>query len=247
MIVTVIKTKPVITGDKLTDILDASVNLLNNRSIVVVTSKIISICEGRIVKIGEIEKDELIEQEAQYFLPRETNPYHVSLTITRNNLSATAGIDESNGNGYYVLWPENPQKTANEIRKFFCKKFNIQSCGIIITDSKTTPFRWGVTAISLAHSGFAAVKDYIGTKDIFGRKFEYEKLNIADCLACASTVVMGEGKERTPIAVINEIPFVKFQKRNPTKKELDELKITLDDDLYSPILKSVEWKKGKNK
>lgn len=240
-----IKTHKITPGDDLFKVLNKYLPVIQEKTIVAVTSKIVSICEGRVVKINDVQKDDLIEQEAEYFLPRETNPYNVSLTITRNNLAATAGIDESNGNGYYILWPENPQKTANEVRGYLCKKFSIQNCGIIITDSKTTPFRWGVTAVSLAHSGFSAVKDYIGTKDIFGRKFEYEKLNIADCLASASSVVMGEGKEQTPLAVITDVSFVQFQKRNPTKKELDDLEITLEEDLYSPILKSVRWKKGK--
>ncbi len=57
---------------------------------------------------------------------------------------------------------------------------------------------------------------------------------------------MGEGNEQTPLAVIKNIPFVQFQDRNPTEEELDELKISLDDDLYAPLLKAVKWKKGGN-
>ena len=57
---------------------------------------------------------------------------------------------------------------------------------------------------------------------------------------------MGEGNEQTPLATIEDVPFVKFQSRNPTKNELNELNILFEDDLYAPLLKSINWKKGIN-
>jgi dihydrofolate synthase / folylpolyglutamate synthase len=104
--------------------------------------------------------------------------------------------------------------------------------------------RWGVTAIALAYSGFKSLKDYIGKEDLFGRKFQYEKLSIIDSLATSASVTMGEGCEQTPLAVISDLPFVGFQDRSPTKKELKELEITVDIDIYGPFLKKVKWKKG---
>ncbi|MEK7092578.1 MAG: hypothetical protein AAB907_03060, partial [Patescibacteria group bacterium] len=68
----------------------------------VITSKIIAILQGRVVLMRGTDKDALIEQESQFYLPRSDNPYNVSLTITRNTLIASSGIDESNGDGYYV-------------------------------------------------------------------------------------------------------------------------------------------------
>ena len=56
---------------------------------------------------------------------------------------------------------------------------------------------------------------------------------------------MGEGSEQTPLAVISDIPFVHFQDRNPTEEELAELKISIEDDVYAPLLKAANWKKGK--
>ena len=169
----------------------------------------------------------------------------MSLTINKNVLAASAGIDESNGNGYYVLWPDNPQKSVNNIRSYIKKKFNLEHIGVLITDSKTTPLRWGVTGFSLAHSGFAAVNTYIGKKDLFGRTFEYEKVHVADSLAASSVAVMGEGAEQTPLAIIENVSFVTFQNRNPLQSELDEISITMDDDIYAPLLVSTPWKKGK--
>jgi putative folate metabolism gamma-glutamate ligase len=245
MKVTAIRTHKVTANDHdLIKILDKYLLKLEEKSILVITSKIVSITEGRLVKMQDADKDELIKQEAQFYLPRNQNPYNVSLTIARNMLAATAGIDESNGNGFYILWPKDPQKTVNTVRGYLKKRFKFKNVGVIITDSKTSPLRWGVTSIALAYSGFKPLKDYIGRKDLFARKFEFEKLSIIDSLAGAAAVVMGEGAEQTPIAVINDLPFVEFQDRNPSKEELKELVISMDKDLYGPFLKNVQWKKG---
>ena len=247
MIVTPIKTHKITTEDKdIFAVLDKYLPNLEENSVVVVTSKIVSITEGRIVKIGSIDKDILIEQESSYYLPRDVNQYNVSFTITNNTLVPTAGIDESNGNGYYVLWPEDAQKSANSIREHVAKKFNLKNISVIITDSKTTPLRWGVTAIAIAYSGFVPLRSYIGKPDIFGKNLEYTKMSIMDNLASAAALVMGEGREQTPLAVIRDIPNIEFQDRNPTQEELAALKISIDEDLYAPILKNVEWKKGKS-
>ncbi len=218
---------------------------IEEKSVVAITSKIVSITEGRIVKIGDLDKDKLIEREAQFYLPRSENPYDVSLTITNNTLVATAGIDESNGDGYYILWPKDPQESANKIREHIAKSRGLRDIGVIITDSKTSPLRWGVTAIAIAYSGFAPLKDYVGSSDLFGRKFEFEKMSIIDNLASAAAVVMGEGAEQTPISVISDVSFIQFQDRNPTEKELEELKISINKDLYGPFLKNVKWRKGR--
>jgi len=226
------------------EILDKYLKSLKKRSIVVITSKIVSICEGRVVKIETADKKELIKQEAEYFLPPEENKYNITLTIKRNLLAPTAGIDESNGNGYYILWPEDPQKTANEVRKYLANRFSLKEVGVIITDSKTTPLRLGTTGVAIAHSGFVALNNYVGKPDIFGRKFKVQKANLLDALATSAVLVMGEGSEQTPLAIIEDIPFVRFQNRNPSRRELKDFCINIDDDLYGPLLKGARWRKG---
>ncbi len=254
MKITGFKTHKITPKDRdILKILDKYIKNLSDKSIVAVASKIVAIAEGRTVKIKSSklkvqnlrgQKDELIKQESEFYLPREENPYNVSLTVTRGNLVASAGIDESNGGGYYVLWPKDPQESANRIREFLRKKFKIKNLGVIITDSRTTPLRWGVTGIAIAYSGFEPLKNYIGKKDIFGRKLEFTKLSLIDNLASSAILVMGEGNEQTPVAVISDIDFVKFQTRSPIKKELESLKISIDEDLYGPFLSSVPWRKG---
>ncbi|MEK7092579.1 MAG: coenzyme F420-0:L-glutamate ligase, partial [Patescibacteria group bacterium] len=136
------------------------------------------------------------------------------------------------------------QNVTNQIRTFLKKKFGLTHVGVLVTDSKTTPMRWGVTALALSYSGFIPLKNYIDTPDIFGNFLHYTKMSIIDNLACASALVMGEGSEQQPLAVVSDVPFVNFVDRNPTKKELSSLIISREEDIYSPLLKNVKWKKG---
>jgi F420-0:gamma-glutamyl ligase len=71
---------------------------------------------------------------------------------------------------------------------------------------------------------------------------------VANGLASASVLTMGEGSEQTPIAIISEVPFVKFQDRNPTKEELELFYLKdKDEDLFAPFLNAVKWLPGKRK
>lgn len=241
-----IKTHPVKASD--TDLfvfLDEFVLSFDDQSILVVTSKIISLIQGRVVKIGEREKLDLIRQESEYYLDPEESKYNFSIAIKDGILIPSAGIDESNADGYYVLWPENLQHIVNRVREYLIKKFNIQYAGVIVTDSTTRPMRWGTTGVGLAYSGFEAMKDYVGHEDLFGREMEVTKANLLDGLAAAAVVAMGEGSEGTPLAVISDIPMVKFVDRNPTDFEVKSMKISMKEDLFEKLLTSVEWKKGK--
>jgi dihydrofolate synthase / folylpolyglutamate synthase len=248
MKVIAIRTGKITPGTQsLEQVLDAHIPPLREGSIVAVTSKIVSICEGRVVAVGDREKADLINEEADWILPLQQQRYNITLTIRDNILIPTAGIDESNGNGFYVLWPANAQKSANAIRTHLKKRFKLSDIGVIITDSKTLPLRRGTVGTALAASGFKALKDYIGKDDIFGRALKVTKANIMEGLAMAAVLAMGEGNEQTPLAVIDEVPFVEFQKKNPTAAELKELKIDRKDDLYAPLLVNAAWKKGKRK
>lgn len=245
MIVTGITTKPIRQGEyTLEGFLDAFVHELKGGSVLAITSKVVSICEGRLVKESDIDKAKLTEKESQYYLPPEHSSYGITLTITDGILIPTAGIDSSNGDGHYILWPEDSQATANQIRSYLRKRFGVDKAGVIITDSKTTPLRRGTTGIALAHSGFAALNEYVGTPDLFGRDMQVTQANVMDGLASAAVAVMGEGSECTPLAIITEAEFVQFQENDPTPDELDRLKIPLEEDLYTPLIKTAPWEKG---
>ncbi len=246
MKVSTIKTHPITRKDNdIYAILDRYVTYFEDYSILAITSKIVSICQGRIIKIDGTDKNYLIEQEADYFLPHESSKYDVSLTIKDNILIPMAGVDESNGDGYYILWPAGSQGAANEVRGYLQKRFVCQNIGVIITDSKTMPLRAGVTGVAIAHSGFLALNDYIGTMDVFGHALRMTQVDVADALATAAVLVMGEGSEQTPLAILGDLSFVTFQERNPSAEELQQLRMDPNDDLFAPLLQGVTWRQGR--
>jgi len=246
MIVTPIKTHKIQPNEDLFAILDRYLPEIKENTVVAITTKIVGICEGRVVKrISDEQRDELAKQEADYYLPREFNQYGFMITINKGMLVASAGIDASNSNGYLSLWPKDPQKSINAIRDYLVKKHKKTHIGVIFTDSRLAPLRWGVTGFGLAHSGFRALNSYIGQPDIYGVKMRVEQSNVADSLSTVAVTVMGEGNEQQPLAVITDVPFVQFQERNPTQEELDALKINLEDDVYASMLTAMKWKKGK--
>jgi dihydrofolate synthase / folylpolyglutamate synthase len=245
MIITPIHTDVVrANSTTLTDFLDRHVSDMPENSILAITSKIVSLCEGRVQKKSGVSKEALAEQEAEWYLPAHENSYGFTLAIKHSMLIPSSGIDESNADGVYVLWPEDPQKSANEARAYLAKRFLRKHIGVIVTDSRATPLRWGTTGAALSHSGFAALNDYIGKPDIFGRNLTVTKANVKDALATAAVAVMGEGAEQNPLALIMDVPFVTFQSQDPTQEELEGLNISIDDDVYASILKRAPWKKG---
>lgn len=216
---------------------------LSEKSVFVFASKIVAISQGRCFKIGGIEKDKLIKKEADYYLERKEVPGEkVMLTVKDNILIPSSGIDESNGQGYYILWPKNPYQAAQKIYQFIKKHYHLKNLGIIIADSHTTPKRWGTMGIAIAYYGFYPLRDYRGKKDIFGRKLKITQSNVADSLATAAVLTMGEGLEQTPMAIIKNLKNIKFQEFNPTKK--NPLKINNKVDIYYPLLNAIKWKKG---
>src|SRR3989344_2148244 len=103
--------------DNLWDLL-SEIRQLKENTIVAITSKVVSISEGRCILSSKITKDELAIHEADKYLPRELSPNGFILhTIKNNMLIASAGIDESNGGDYLILWPKDPDLSAMRIWK----------------------------------------------------------------------------------------------------------------------------------
>jgi len=242
MKVTVVKTK-LLEANKntLTEVLAESIDTLTEDSVVAISSKAVSLCEGNVIPIKDISRDDLIKKEADCFIPKEYSKYGVYLTIKNGMLVPSAGVDESNTNGYYVMWPKDPQKSANYCWEFLRKKFGLKKIGVIITDSTTSPLKWGVTGKAIAHCGFAAVNSKIGENDLFKKTLRQTRINIADGLAASAVLCMGESAEQTPVAIIEDVPFVNFQDHVPTEDELKFLRIRIKDDLYAPLLENAPW------
>ncbi len=246
MIVTAYKTPKIVVGSDLFATLDAYLPIIRENSIVAVTSKIVSICQGRVIKNdGSIDKHDLIHREASFYMEEENSKkWGIVLTIKNDTLIASSGIDESNGNGYLILWPKDIEKAAADIWGYLRKKHHLKHAGVIITDSHTTPLRWGVTGIGIAWSGFEPLNNYIDQPDIFGRLLHVTKANVLDGLAASAVAVMGEGKEQTPLSIVRDVPFVRFTNHPPTQKEIRALHISLQDDIFSPLVNSPLWQKG---
>ena len=246
MIVKAIKTRKFLPPkDNLWELLSTIQNL-EEKSIVAVTSKVVSIGEGRCVSIKGTDKDELIIDESDNYIPRDLVPEGWVMHTIKNNLFIpSAGIDESNGFNYYILWPKDPQVSAKKIWEFLKNRFNLDKLGVIITDSHCIPMRRGLVGISLAHFGFNPLRDYRGEKDIFGREMQISLTDIPDCLASAAVLEMGEGDEQTPIAIISDINFVKFSSKIiESKKPQSSFIIDEKEDLFYPFINAIKWKKG---
>lgn len=241
-------TKLVTKTDTLEEVFVASLPELHERSVVIIASKIVATCEGRFVPKLTGEKQEkyaLIEREAELFLPPTASKYEVMLTIKGNWMFANAGIDESNADDQYILWPSDPQASATAIWNFLREKYFLKELGVIITDSRSLPLNWGVTGHAIAHCGFNPLNSYIGKPDLYGRPMKMEQLNVAQSLAAAGSLLMGEGAEQTPLAVASELPdSIQFSDHAPTPEELSLLHIEIADDIFAPLLTSVEWQKG---
>ena len=242
-----IKTEVVLPGGPdLFTLLDQAITEVAEGSIVAITSKIVSICEGRVVPFDAADKEQLIINESDLYLPKTLSRYGHHFSVVDHTLISSAGIDESNGASNYILWPEDSQATANQVRAYLVERFGLTKVGVIITDSTCQPLRRGTTGICMAHSGFAALHDYIGQPDLFNKPFRVSMASISGGLAAAAVLAMGEGTEQTPLAIISDAEFLHFQSRNPNAEELALLHIPIEEDLFGPFLNndSINWQPG---
>jgi len=245
MRVTPIRTPVITPQDRdLLGLLDRVLPPLQPGTVVAISAKIVALSEGRVVPAGTSDLPTLVQQEASWYLPPEEHRAGFTISIVESALIPNAGIDESNSAGGYVLWPADPQTSANTIRAHLARRGGHQSLGVLLTDSTVTPLRRGVLGLGIAHSGFAAINNVIGQPDVFGRPLRVTQVNVRDALAAAAVVVMGESHEQTPLALIETVPFVVFQDRDPTPAELRALRIPPEEDLYGPLLTRAPWHRG---
>lgn len=202
--------------------------------VLAITSKIVSLAEGRVVPKANQSKEALVRAEADIFLGEIG--YGTFLTIKHGHLIPSAGIDESNAEGeFYILYPAKPFETAANIRRELMGAFGLKLFGVVLTDSKTTPLRAGVTGMTLAHSGFKGVRNHIGAPDLFGRPLRMTQVNVADGIAAAAVFCMGEADESTPLALMSgNIEF-----RDDPVEEARECFVEPARDLYWPFFKGL--------
>ena len=218
--------------DNLADILVKSLQdtniKLQNDDILVVAQKVISKAEGRMVNIATVipsacalelaeksQKDsrivELMLQESS-----EVLRVRVGTIIVEHKLGficANAGIDHSNvmGSGnekeeYVLLLPENPDQSARNIREQIKQKTGV-TLGVMIIDSHGRAWRNGTVGICIGLSGIPALVDERGWKDLFGYALQNTIVGVADELAAAASLMMGQAAEGTPVVHVRGFPY----------------------------------------
>lgn len=219
-----VKTEQVKTGDNLVEVaLNAlkKQNLqLENNDILAFTSKIVAYAEGRLVKLAEAKPSEEANRLAREFslqpefaelVLREADKIYggvekATLTLKNGILTANAGIDNKNAPpGFAVLWPLSPRESARKIREDI-KSQTTKQIGVLILDSSLVPLRIGTSGLALAVAGFKPIRDTRGQRDLYGKPLIITRHAVADDLASAAHLLMGEAAEKTPIVLIKDAP-----------------------------------------
>lgn len=239
-----IKTPIIKQGDDIARVLINAMKSTNiqpkENDILVIAESAVSTSEGRVIKLESIipskkaielaklyaydpRKIELIMHECDEIIGSIPN---VIVTITKGMLAPNAGIDSSNvPEGCVVLLPENPTRSAFEIRKKLMKEYNC-NLAVIIGDSRTQPLRLGCVGIALGCAGIEPVEDMRGKKDLFGKPLLITRRAIADNLVSAAQIIMGEADESIPAVLVRDAP-VKF-----VEKSMEIPKISKQECMY---------------
>ena len=219
--------------------------LLQDEDIIVITSKIVALEQGRVVdlttypirpdaptlaKEAQIDPTfaSLITEESEMILGGVKGAF---LTLSKGILQANAGIDKSNAGPHQaILLPTVPQKYAEDFVSKVNKKFGIR-VGVLVIDSVTRPLRRGTTGMCLGAAGFPAVIDERGRPDLFGHLMQITTRAIADNIASGANIVMGETNECTPFCIVRGFPINEI---NATHKVLppEDMFIPFDQCLY---------------
>ena len=191
---------------------------LKTRDIVAVSSKIVGVSENRIRYLDRIKpgsnarslarKHFLTPRFAQAVLDEADTVVGgvkgALLTVKNGDAVANAGIDRKNApEGAVVLWPRDPDLSASSIRRSIQRRSR-KNVGVVIVDSRVSPLRLGTTGFAIGSAGFEPVEDLRGSVDLFGRRIEITLRAIADGIAAAAQLVMGEASDQVPFAIIRD-------------------------------------------
>jgi coenzyme F420-0:L-glutamate ligase/coenzyme F420-1:gamma-L-glutamate ligase len=182
---------------------------LREGDILVVTSKIVSKAEGRVVTVP---RDQAIEAETVRVVARR-GP--TTIAQTRHGLVlAAAGVDESNtAPGTVVLLPEDPDESARRLRKALHGRTGL-TVGVVVTDTMGRPWRAGQTDNAIGAAGVIPVRDYRGEIDTFGNILEVTVAAVADEVAAAADLVKGKAR-RVPAAVVRGLARLVTEQDGP--------------------------------
>jgi coenzyme F420-0:L-glutamate ligase/coenzyme F420-1:gamma-L-glutamate ligase len=228
-----IKELPIIKeGDDLAKFIIASTEKmkiqLKDDDIIVICHVIVSRAEGNIIDLKTITPSTIAQNYADFtgkdprlveVILRESKAIRrmsagVLITETKHGfICANSGVDKSNVPGEYIVapLPVNPDLSATKIRKKICvlKKINV---AVIICDTHGRPHRDGEINVAIGVSGLEAIRDRRGEKDLFGYELKVKRTAIADELASAAELVIGQADEAVPAAIIRGYKYKKSEK-----------------------------------
>ncbi|MCR4285427.1 MAG: coenzyme F420-0:L-glutamate ligase [Candidatus Kaiserbacteria bacterium] len=229
MHVKVIKTALFNAHEDLLIFIKKHIKSLQENDVLVVTSKIIALSNG----------DTITHETGDSYLAtvsmQTVNTPWAVLTLTNEGWCINAGIDESNAQDSLITLPEKPFEYAHTLLKQLKGHYGLKNLGLIITDTRSVPLRVGTIGRTIGCAGFHPFKSYIGKKDLFGRRSRVTVSNIADALAASAVLVMGEGNEQTPLAVIQNAPVAFTQSK--LKNEETRLFLLPEEDIFTYLYK----------
>ena len=197
-------------GDRLAELLAQHADLAAG-DVVVVTQKVVSKAEGRLVALDALDLDArrgLIEEQSTRVL-RRRGELIVSQT-PHGFVCANAGVDLSNvPEGSAALLPVDPDRSARRIRDGLRARTGLE-VGVVVSDTFGRPWRHGVTDVAIGCAGIAAVVDLRGTTDASGRPLAVTEVAVADELAAAAELVMGKATG-VPAAVVRGVDATWFR------------------------------------
>jgi coenzyme F420-0:L-glutamate ligase/coenzyme F420-1:gamma-L-glutamate ligase len=201
-------------GTDLAALIHAAVPDLSDGDIVVVTSKIISKTESRVLKA---DRESAIDAETVRVVARRGE---TRITQTRHGLVlAAAGVDRSNTEpGTVVLLPVDPDGSASGLRKTL-REHAGATVGVIITDTLGRPWRIGQTDAAIGVAGLRPLRDYRGLADTFGVPLEVTVTALADEIAAAADLVKGK-TTAIPVAVVRGLPELVIGEDGPGGRAL---------------------------
>jgi coenzyme F420-0:L-glutamate ligase/coenzyme F420-1:gamma-L-glutamate ligase len=191
---------------------------IQERDVIVITHVAVSKAEGNVVNLGEVSPSELAKEIAQKtekepalveVILRETKEIvrmgpNSLITETKSGIvCANAGVDRSNveGEGNVVLLPKNPNGSAQKIRQKI-KSLTGRDVAVIISDTHGRPLRMGEINVAIGVAGIKPIRDRRGEKDLFGYILKIKQTAVADELASAAELVIGQANEGIPVAII---------------------------------------------
>ena len=191
-------------GDDLAGIIAEAVDLRDG-DVVVVTQKIVSKAEDRLVAVDPDDPDghrRLVLDESVSILRRRGD---LIISETRHGfVCANAGVDLSNvERGYAALLPEDSDRSARRIRDGLRARAGVE-VGVIVSDTFGRTWRRGLTDVAIGCAGIGAIVDYRGTEDSLGRELHVTEVAVVDELAGAADLVMGKA-DGIPVAVVRGV------------------------------------------